>query len=81
MTCTWNGWVSKPVGDIGKTIQVDVRVISATNRDLIQEVHDGKFREDLFYRLSVIKVKLPSLVSRKSDIPELVDTRDHRHGW
>ena len=63
-----------PVGDIGKTIEVDVRVISATNRDLIQEVHDGKFREDLFYRLSVIKVKLPPLLSRKSDIPELVDT-------
>ena len=62
-----------PVGDVGKTIQVDVRIISATNRDLMQEVDDGKFREDLFYRLSVIKVKLPSLCSRKSDIPELVD--------
>jgi transcriptional regulator with PAS, ATPase and Fis domain len=63
-----------PVGDIGKTIKVDVRIISATNRDLMQEVDEAKFREDLFYRLSVIKVKLPSLCSRKSDIPELVET-------
>ena len=62
-----------PVGDVGKTIQADVRVISATNRDLMQDVDDGKFREDLYYRLSVIKVKLPSLCSRKSDIPELVE--------
>ncbi len=63
-----------PVGDFGKTIRVNVRVISATNRDLMQEVDEGRFREDLYYRLSVIKVKLPSLCSRKSDIPELVDT-------
>lgn len=62
-----------PVGDVGKTICVDVRIISATNRDLLQEVEDGHFREDLFYRLSVIKVKLPSLCSRKSDLPELVE--------
>ena len=63
-----------PVGDVGKTIGVDVRIISATNRDLLQEVDDGTFREDLFYRLSVIKVKIPSLRSRKSDLPELVET-------
>lgn len=62
-----------PVGDMGTIRHSDVRVISATNRDLIKEVEDGNFREDLFYRLAVIKVKLPSLRSRKSDIPELVD--------
>jgi len=63
-----------PVGDVGKTIAVNVRILSATNRDLLQEVDDGTFREDLFYRLSVIKVKLPPLSSRKSDLPELVET-------
>ncbi len=62
-----------PVGDASDVRSSDVRVISATNRDLIKEVDDGNFREDLFYRLAVIKVKLPSLRSRKSDIPELVE--------
>ena len=61
------------VGDFGKVQTSDVRIISATNRDLIQEVEDGKFREDLFFRLAVIKVKLPPLRTRKSDLPELVD--------
>jgi DNA-binding NtrC family response regulator len=61
------------VGDLGKIQTSDVRIISATNRDLIQEVEDGTFREDLFFRLAVIKVKLPPLRTRKSDIPELVD--------
>lgn len=62
-----------PVGNVSKTIRSDVRIVSATNRDLQQEIIDGKFREDLFHRLAVIKVKLPPLASRKSDIPELVD--------
>ncbi len=63
-----------PVGDVGKTITANVRIISATNRDLLAWVDEGKFREDLFYRLSTIKIKLPSLASRKSDIPDLIDS-------
>ena len=63
-----------PVGDAADIRTSNVRVISATNRDLTKEVEAGKFREDLFYRLAVIKVKLPSLGSRKSDIPELIDS-------
>ena len=56
-----------------KDIQVDVRVIAATNKNLIEEIEKGNFREDLYHRLSVIVIKVPSLDERKSDIPELVD--------
>ena len=59
---------------IGKTIteKVNVRVIAATNRDLFKEVENGNFREDLFYRLNVVPLSLPSLRDRPSDIAPLI---------
>jgi len=56
-----------------KDIEVDVRVIAATNKDLQKEIREGRFREDLFHRLSVIVIRVPSLDERKSDIPQLVE--------
>lgn len=58
------------VGDT-KTIRTDVRIIAATNRDLLAESQDGHFRSDLFYRLSVFRIHLPPLRDRKEDIPLL----------
>ncbi len=56
-----------------KAVSVDVRIISATNKDLRKEVLQKKFREDLFFRLSVIPIKLPPIRERRSDIPLLID--------
>src|SRR5881398_800347 len=59
-----------PVGDI-KPLRVDVRVLAATNADLEQRVTEGKFREDLYYRLNVIRIHVPPLRERSEGIPHL----------
>ena len=57
----------------GKDIKVDVRVVAATNKDLKKEIEDKKFREDLYHRLAVILIEVPSLNERREDIPLLID--------
>ncbi|MBU3216019.1 sigma 54-interacting transcriptional regulator [Clostridium estertheticum] len=65
------GYITRVGGD--KIIPVDVRIIAATYKDLKKEVEKGRFREDLYYRLSVIPIKIPSLRERKGDLPILID--------
>ena len=62
----------EPVGAIS-TVKTDVRIIAATNKNLTQLVKDGKFREDFYYRINVMKLELPPLHQRKEDIPLLTD--------
>jgi transcriptional regulator with PAS, ATPase and Fis domain len=56
-----------------QTIKVDIRVITATNRDIEKDIREGKFREDLYYRLNVVSVVIPPLRDRKEDVPALME--------
>ncbi|MDY6975658.1 MAG: sigma 54-interacting transcriptional regulator [Pseudomonadota bacterium] len=73
----------RPVGS-SKHVDIDVRIISATHKDLQKEMEEGTFREDLYYRLNVVNLKLPSLRSRSEDIPllarSLLQQSAQRHG-
>ena len=73
----------RPVGR-SKHVDIDVRIISATHKDLHKEMEEGTFREDLYYRLNVVNLKLPSLKSRSEDIPllarSLLQQSAQRHG-
>lgn len=62
-----------PVGS-SRAIKVDARIIAATNKDLLNLMEEGKFREDLYYRLNVVSIIIPPLRERKEDIPELINT-------
>ncbi|NIQ02306.1 MAG: AAA domain-containing protein, partial [Nitrospinaceae bacterium] len=62
----------EPLGSL-KTVPVDIRILAATNQDLEARVREGKFRDDLFYRLFVFPIYLPSIRDRKEDLDELID--------
>ncbi|MFT3768899.1 MAG: sigma-54 dependent transcriptional regulator [Minicystis sp.] len=69
----------QPVGS-GRVERVDVRVVACTNRDLLAEARAGRFREDLYYRLAVIELLVPSLAERTEDIPALAEEFAQRYG-
>ncbi len=64
--------IYEPVGDVSST-KADVRVITATNKKLDRLIEEGKFRDDLYYRINVVKLELPPLRDRKEDVPLLID--------
>jgi two-component system response regulator GlrR len=64
----------RPIGEL-HSVPVDVRVLSATHREIESRVRESTFREDLFYRLNVVQLRLPALVERREDIPLLVALR------
>jgi DNA-binding NtrC family response regulator len=72
----------REVTKVGGTqrVKIDVRIVAATNSDLIEEMHAGRFREDLFYRLSVVPIHLPPLCERRGDIVPLALHFLHKHG-
>ncbi len=71
----------KEITPVGTTysIPINVRFLASTNRNLMEQINEGKFREDLFYRLNVIEINIPSLKDRKEDIPLLVDHFIHKY--
>ena len=68
----------RPVGGT-QSVKVDVRIVTATNRDLQEEMEAGRFREDLYYRLNVIPIHIPPLRERSDDVPSLVDAFLRKH--
>ncbi len=68
----------KPLGDT-KTVSVDVRILASTNRDLEKKIRDGEFREDFFYRINVLPIRLPPLRERTEDIPLIVNHLMEKH--
>ncbi|MDO9585258.1 MAG: sigma 54-interacting transcriptional regulator [Syntrophales bacterium] len=62
----------EPLGST-KTLKADVRIMAATNRSLAEQVRNGKFRQDLYYRLNIVRIELPPLFRRREDIPLLID--------
>ncbi len=68
----------KPIGS-PTVIHVDTRILSATNKNLLKEIENGNFREDLYYRLNIIEIPLPPLKDRRDDIPLLVDFFLHKY--
>ncbi len=62
----------EPLGAL-RPRKADVRILAATNKNLLQQVHEGRFREDLYYRLNVVRIELPTLAERREDIPLLVE--------
>jgi two-component system response regulator AtoC len=64
--------IVKPLGS-NKSYEIDVKIIVATNRDLLEEIHHGRFRQDFFYRINILPINMPSLRTKREDIPLLVD--------